>query len=294
MTEPVQHRIDTGAARICVHEWGAEHRGARPTLMLSHATGFHGRCWDRVIARLGPRHILAPDLRGHGRSSAAAFADWRELGADLAGVLAALELTGVHAVGHSVGGAATALAALAAPDRFARLTLIDPVICPPEIYAQGVNPMAAPEGELHPIARRKARFASLDDMQAQLGARPPYALFDPRVMQDYCRFGTAEEAGERVLLCAPEFEASVYQSALVFAGIHAAMADLRPPTLVVRAQRPRRPEDWRDFRFSPTDPALAAHLPRGRDLYLPQFTHFIPQQSPDFCAGMILAGEAVL
>lgn len=294
MTAPQTRMIDTGACRLCLHEWGADLRGQAPTLLLIHATGFHGRCWDQVVPYLGPRHVIAPDLRGHGRSDSAPITDWRDLAGDLSGLLDALGLTGVTAAGHSVGGATATLAALARPDLFAKLILIDPVIMRPAGYemAQG-SPAGAPED--HPVARRRASFASIEAMRDQLGAKPPYVLFDAGVMEDYCRFGTEETPeGARRLLCDPAFEASIYQTALAYADTHKVVRDLQTPALVIRAQQPVNPEDFRDFRFSPTDPDLAAHLPRAHDLALPQFTHFIPQQSPALAAGLILAGEAML
>lgn len=288
---PIRHMIDTGAVRICCHEWGAQHLGAAPTMVLTHATGFHGRCWDRVIAQLGPRHVVAVDLRGHGHSEAHPFDDWRDLADDLVAVLADLGIEAALGIGHSVGGSVTLLAANKSLSCFARLILIDPVLMPPEFYEQRVNPMAAPEGQMHPVARRKPEFDSLQDMQTLLSARPPYALFDHSVMEDYCRHGTETVDGKQRLRCTPEFEASIYQSLLAYPDIPATIREVPQPTLVVRTQQPRRPEDFRDFRFSPTDPGLADRLPNGRDLLLPQFTHFLPQQAPEFCAGIILAGE---
>ncbi|WP_417676053.1 alpha/beta hydrolase [Pseudodonghicola sp.] len=294
MTAPQTRMIDTDTCRLCLHEWGAELRGQAPTLLLIHATGFHGRCWDRLLPYLGARHVIAPDLRGHGQSDSAPVTDWRDLARDLTGLLDALDLAAVTAAGHSVGGATASLAALARPDLFGKLILIDPVIMRPELYDQGQNrPTGLPQD--HPVARRRAGFASVEAMRDQLGAKPPYVLFDAGVMEDYCRFGTEETAdGTRRLLCDPAFEASIYQTALAYADTHKAVRDLQTPALVIRAQQPVTPEDLRDFRFSPTDPGLAAHLPHAHDLALPQFTHFIPQQSPAFAAGLILAGEASL
>jgi hypothetical protein len=43
-----------------------------------------------------------------------------------------------------------------------------------------------------------------------------------------------------------------------------------------------------DFAASPTWPKLAAQFARGRDVYLPELTHFIPMQAPDLVARYIL------
>ena len=66
-------------------EWG-DADPAQPTVVLAHATGFHARCWDRVIAHLDPsRHVIAIDQRGHGRSAKVPPFNWESFGGDLAG-----------------------------------------------------------------------------------------------------------------------------------------------------------------------------------------------------------------
>ena len=42
-----------------------------------------------------------------------------------------------------------------------------------------------------------------------------------------------------------------------------------------------------DFSTSPTWPEVAAQFPDGTDIYLPDYTHFIPMQNPELVAGYI-------
>ncbi|MGY6537010.1 MAG: alpha/beta fold hydrolase [Pararhodobacter sp.] len=292
VSHPHRHMIDLPDVRIAVHEWGRAHRGPLPSILLVHATGFHGRCWDRIVTDLGARHVVAIDQRGHGASGMAAFEDWRAMGNDLAAAARYLGLSGAYGVGHSMGGAALLLAAQAAPECLAALTLIDPVILPPDIYARGVNPMAAPPGAENPIMRRFDDFKGPADMQARLADRLPYRLFDPAVLADYCRHGllAGPGTGRWRLACRPVNEASVYETALCH-DPHLALPDIRQPVTVARAMQPETPDHFRSFLYSPTDPALARQLPAGRDWLLEQFTHFLPMQDPGFCARLILAAE---
>src|SRR3546814_15414567 len=71
-----EHRLETPEGDICWFEWGS--RGAAPSLLLLHATGFHARLWDQVVAALpSGTHVIAPDHRGHGRSfKTASVNDW--------------------------------------------------------------------------------------------------------------------------------------------------------------------------------------------------------------------------
>ncbi|MEP9373890.1 alpha/beta fold hydrolase [Mesorhizobium sp. KR1-2] len=108
----------------------AEELGTGPSVVvLLHGFGaFHG-VWRPITTALadGSRRTIAYDLPGHGRSL-----DWPEAGpakTAARAVLADLEARGIekaHLIGHSMGGAVAALAALAQPERVASLTLLAP------------------------------------------------------------------------------------------------------------------------------------------------------------------------
>ena len=58
--------------------------------------------------------------------------------------------------------------------------------------------------------------------------------------------------------------------------------------LVLRAKT-RDPDEKQimDFSLSPTWPEVAACFPQGEDVYLPDYTHFIPMQDPAMTAAFI-------
>src|SRR5579859_4812705 len=83
-----------------------ESTGTGPAVLLLHGLGSSGRDWEYQIPSLTGYRVIAPDLRGHGRSSKpggrysiAGFA------ADMAGLLRALGARPAHVVGLSLGGA---------------------------------------------------------------------------------------------------------------------------------------------------------------------------------------------
>lgn len=287
---PITHQVDADGVALCVFEWRRERRGQDATILLAHATGFHARCWDRIVARLAGRHVLAVDQRGHGRSRYAGPACWADFGRDLAAVTAALDVRDAIGVGHSMGGHATTDAAALAPDAFRRLVLIDPVIAAPELY--GTSAWSPGSESAHPTARRRDRWASPDEMIERFRTRAPFDTWDPDVLRDYCTHGLrpADDGDGCVLACAPAFEASVYMAALLPGPVHDSVRTVDVPVLVVRAKEPRDPSDLRDFRYSPTWPRLAAAFRRGRDLHLPERTHFLPMEDPGFATDLILAG----
>jgi lipase len=151
-----------------LHEWGDP--DAPPVLCLHGVTG-HGRRFRRLAEeRLALRHrVLAPDLRGHGRSS------WEPpwtLAQHLEDVRETLEAAGVEratVIGHSFGGRlALELTAAGVAERS---VLLDPVVWVP--------PAIALERAEHQRADRS--FADDEDARAD---RAPLSPLAPRELID--------------------------------------------------------------------------------------------------------------
>jgi pimeloyl-ACP methyl ester carboxylesterase len=180
------------------------------------------------------------------------------------------------------------LAAAARPQRFERLVLIDPVIPPPPAAPRPAGLMFDPQ--THPVARRRNVWESWTQMFEHFEHRHPYSLWRPEVLRDYCRHGllAAADGAGLVLACPPLIEATFYShSPFANNHIYGLLADVRHPVLVVRGQRRSDVREQMDFANSPTWPGLAAAVPNGEDLYLPELTHFIPMQDPDLTARLI-------
>lgn len=279
--DPVTRFYPTADLQLAVHHWASD--GGRVPLVFAHATGFHGRVWDQVIAAFPDHPAHAIDLRGHGQSRAGPISDWRVLARDVSDFLGQAGLAGAVGIGHSMGAHTLLQVAADHPQAFARLVLFDPVILAPEYYAATETQFTAENP--HPAIRRKRDFTSPEAMIERFAARDPYDLFDPRVFEDYCRHGLVPAAsGEGLeLACAPEVEASVYASSRSNGAILEAAKTVTIPVLVVRAQM----TSLNDFKSSPTWPELAKVLPQGTDLYRPDMTHFHPFQDPADAARII-------
>jgi (E)-2-((N-methylformamido)methylene)succinate hydrolase len=99
-----------------------------PPLLLLHALGGNGAHWQPQLAALaGSARMAAPDLRGHGRSAAAAdgpsIADYA---ADALAVADALGFARFAVAGHSMGALVAIEVAAAHPGRVLALALVDP------------------------------------------------------------------------------------------------------------------------------------------------------------------------
>ena len=288
MGEPREHRLATPDGDLCWFEWGE--RSERPSLLLLHATGFHARLWDQVVAALpAGTHVVAPDSLGHGRSAKpAALFDWAKTADFLLPLVDLFAGTPLVGCGHSMGGYLLTRLAAERPDAFRHLILIDPVIMDPVFYAD-VAGQPLPDPAEHPVARRRARWEGWEAMCTHFGKRPPYMHWDPAVLADYCRHGLLPAAdGEGwELACPPEVEASVYLSALRTSP-HAWFGRIAAPVSVIRAKTGER-ENALDFSVSPTWPALGAKLGATRDEQWGELSHFIPMEAPQRLATLIAA-----
>lgn len=287
--DPSEHRIRVNGVELAYFEWGAESRGERPSILLVHATGFHARVWDQVIRHLGPRHIISVDQRGHGRSEKLTITDWSSMGRDLLELVGELDLTSAVGVGHSMGGSGIVEVAAARPETFERLLLIDPVIfSPDEYHSDGWN-IDLPPGELHPTARRKNKFASVQAMIDRFEDRLPYSKFVPEALRDYCQYGLlpCADGDGYELACSPATEASVYMTSRSNLEIYDSVRAVEVPVMIMRAKRPPPDREVMDYSSSPTWPGLAAEFSNGRELFLPDHTHFLPMEVPKLVATYI-------
>ena len=146
-----------------VHEWGDPNG---PPLVCIHGVTAHGARFRRLAEeRLAERvRVLAPDLRGHGRSGW--YPPW-SLATHLDDVLETLDDLGVARcdwLGHSYGGRLVLELAAREPERIKRAVLLDPAIqLLPHVSSDFAN-----------LERRDHSVASVDEaVEHRLGAMFP-------------------------------------------------------------------------------------------------------------------------
>lgn len=108
-----------------VHYYGPEE--GLPVLALHGVTG-HGPRWLRLSEELPGIRLIAPDLRGHGRSTWEPPWGIEQHTSDALEVLDELGLDRVAVLGHSYGGLIALHLARRARKRVSRLALLDPAI----------------------------------------------------------------------------------------------------------------------------------------------------------------------
>jgi pimeloyl-ACP methyl ester carboxylesterase len=120
----------------------------RPPLVLLHGMLGSSRNWQSAGAELaGHFHVLAPDLRNHGRSPHADEMTYEAMMEDVLGWLDACGLQRPVVVGHSMGGKVAMLLACRHPRRVARLVCVD--IAPRDYFWPGHRQSFAAMNELN-------------------------------------------------------------------------------------------------------------------------------------------------
>lgn len=277
--------IDTANGRFAALVWDGATTGAgaaAPWLHFAHATGMHGPLYAGLLAPLADRfRIVASDARGHGRTALidpspppGDRVEWENFAAD---TLALMDAVAPDApwllAGHSMGGSASLLAAVAQPHRVAGLVLIDPPMIPfamaREALAAGVvmpNPMADAAG------KRRAEYPDVASARERWRGRGVFAGWEDADLDAYLADALQVVDGGVTLACTPAWEAATFRG--VSHRIEGALAALDRPFALVASDIG---STVRDEEFG----IFAAHRRCVSAERLPGTTHFVPLQRGD-------------
>lgn len=281
MLTPRQIRIvtSTDGVRLPVYDLG----GDGPLLLVAHATGFHGRVYDPMLAAIDGFWKVSADLRGHGDARVPEGLDfrWESFTGDLMAILDDLGPEGpVFGFGHSMGGACLLMLEERRPGTFAALFCYEPVIDP-------APPPGSPGEEerlelwVARTARRRARFSSRTAALDNYRDKGPYARFDPRALEAYVDHGfSVEEDGSLELKCRPEAEAQMYR----MGPHHRAFEELGSVRCPVVIARGGVLEPGPGMRAA----MVAAAIPDGRLLTFDGLGHMGPLEDPERVAKAVV------
>jgi len=211
-------------------EWDS---AGTPTLVALHGITASHRSWPVVARALDGIRVVAPDLRGRGRSSALP-GPWglRRLADDVAAMMDALEIERAPILGHSMGAFVAVCLAHQHPDRVESLILVDgglPIERPADVD---------PEAMLGPAAERLSRtFASRAGYQEFWRAHPAFADAWSNDVAEYVDYDL--EGEEPLLRASTRFEAMAENVRELdgSAGYLEALLGLTVPIEFVRAPR---------------------------------------------------------
>lgn len=291
--DTVQVSVPGGELTVGVRDVPGEPEA--PTLLLVHGVTASRHAWDLVAERLPGVRLIAPDLRGRGRSNAVSGeAGLARHADDLALVLDAVQADRVVAVGHSMGAFIAVVLAHRHPDRVSRLVLLD-----------GGLPLEAPTGTtveqlvatvLGPTAERLGmRFASVSDYVA-FWQRHPAFLDTPWTdyLDSYVGYDLVGEPPE--LFPATSFDAMADDTVDIVGGrsVPEALAALSVPTDFVTVPRGLQGESPGLYPEERVHGLLEALPVPVRHVRLPDLNHYTMLMTPEGADAVatIVAGAA--
>ena len=145
--------------------------GSGPPLVLLHGWAMSSAVFSEALQALSNEFcVFAPDLPGHGQSSAGVDYGLNSLAGDLASWMEGLKLNGVCLLGWSLGGQIALRLAALATQRIRRLLL---VATTPRFVAEEEWPHGLPNGQVRLMARGLQRryTRTLDDFFDQQFAK---------------------------------------------------------------------------------------------------------------------------
>jgi len=271
--------------RLAVCEWGPTE--GVPVVIL-HGYLEQGASWGIVAPSL-ERRVVAPDLRGHGRSEHVGAGGFYHFWDYVPDVLALIDHLGgkVDLVGHSMGASLAVLVAGTRPEAVRRLALVDG-IGPPDGEDEEV-PRALAFVEASTKAPRHGLLASLDDAVRKL------RRYDEHLPEEFAR--TLAARVTRPARPDEPFDGEWRDGALIWTwdALHRArapypfrvgsfrkfLARITAPTLYVEAGLP-----W--YRVPDRDERLAA-LRDVRHIVLADAGHMVHHDVPEVLAGHLRA-----
>jgi pimeloyl-ACP methyl ester carboxylesterase len=250
--------LDVHGTRVRVRGVG-EHRRGTP-LVFVHGAGTSSALWLGLLGRIGRhRRVVAIDLPGHGRSGGRLedLDGWRDA---LGLTAAALCLGPSILVGHSLGGAAAMMAALAWPDKVAALALV----------------AAAPRFSISPrlLERIASHFGRWPELYAELG-------YSPETPAEVRRRGAATSMTASQEQTLADFRAAATVD------LRARLGEIACPTWILGGT---------DDLLTPSkvSEALGAAIPGAKTLLFPRVGHMPMHEAPDAFAGALLELAALV
>jgi pimeloyl-ACP methyl ester carboxylesterase len=237
MSDPfgAEYAVPVTGGTLHVAGAGADPRGARAVVVALHGVASAHVAWRAVARQLHGQEgiaVLAPDLRGRGRSAQLpvhdAFSGHTE---DIVAVLDALNIDKALLAGHSMGAYIAAGLAADHPERVSRLVLIDGGL--PLPLEDGADPEEVLEQVLGPaLARLRMTFDSPEGYVAFWRSHPAFKDWS----EDIEAFARYDFDGDRSAVSETAVR-NDFAALLLDEPTRTAAARSRAPTRLLRAPR---------------------------------------------------------
>lgn len=175
--------------------WEPTDAPSKTDILLIHGVTASHRAFDLLASQLSGARIIAPDLRGRGRSANVAGASSMATHADdMKSVLDALSSERATVVGHSMGGFVGLVLAHRSPQKVSNLVLVDGGL--PLEVKEGLTPDQIIESILGPTAQRLAMtFKTPEEYFEFWKQHPGLGPYWSDFLEEYCRYDLEGEPG---------------------------------------------------------------------------------------------------
>ncbi len=202
-------------------------QGHESVIFFAHGNGFCGRVYDPLHQLLARQFdLLMFDLPGHGCSASDDFVGWNPAAEHLHQALSLCDefIAGreVHAVGHSLGGMLSMLAASRHPGAFKSMVMLDPIMFPqPLLFFMHLVSKAGLTSVFHPFVkstlRRRREWSSKEEAFDYFHQRKIFKGWQDRSLQSYIDHALkssdeSEGTSGVQLRCDPALEAQWFAS----------------------------------------------------------------------------------
>lgn len=185
--------------------------------MFSHANGFPAPVYRKLFNVLEPAfrvravHRFGHDARYPVRDG------WRPLAQQLIDFLRGeCQCEPAVLVGHSLGGYLSLMAAQAHPELARQVILLDsPVVAGWRARLLWLSKRTGLGERFSPAAvarRRRTEWPDLAAVHSHFASKAAFRQWDPEMLEDYARFGTAESPRGRTLAFEREIEYRIYKT----------------------------------------------------------------------------------
>jgi pimeloyl-ACP methyl ester carboxylesterase len=189
----------------------------RPLLVFSHANGFPAPVYRKLFAALEPAfRVRAVPRFGHDPRYPVRDG-WKPLAQQLIDFLRA-QCDGEPAVlvGHSLGGYLSLMAAHAHPELATQVILLDsPVVAGWRARLLWLSKRTGLGERFSPAAaakRRRTHWPDVETAHCHFASKAAFRDWDPDMLLDYARFGTADAPQGRTLAFTREVEYRIYKT----------------------------------------------------------------------------------